>query len=110
MSWSERFYTAVIDSFNDFCATENYATYDTFQEYIEAWLRNGDAAEITGHDYATFLEAVLILIDDYAKNPQVVDASGRPDGPRPNRVLDLENPKRWCFDPRAYRAVSIKGW
>ena len=122
MSWSRTFQEDIAYAFGEFCGSLEwqeslYGKLVSRQQLINEWLHGAteEVIQLTGGDPDTWLEAVLIIIDAYGKDPAIISyRSSGPDGPSPcerqvERILDFEEWGAPFLDRRIYRKLAAGG-
>ncbi len=81
-------------------------------EYIYSWLRFGDAIAVTGGRHEYFLEAVIIIMDAYHRDPSIIDFDdGEPsnavrESRRVEQMIDFDDDQLPLLDPRMYHRFA----
>lgn len=121
MAWSRSYHEDIVESFTSFCQERFYDSvvpeadeyFRSLGHFIDAWLRFDEGAKWTGGEFTAWLEAVLIIIDAYGKDPSIIDYHGgglvtqndqAPRTRRVERVLDLEEWGADFLDDHVYRS------
>ncbi|GAB3428641.1 hypothetical protein [Flindersiella endophytica] len=117
MSWSSTFTNDIVLSFTMFCQDrfppsgwmEGSGRPNSLLEYIGAWLFADEGARITCGSYEAYLQAILIIIDAYDKDPSIINFHGNGSGSPPTelrtvtRLLDLHDQGDTFLDVHVYR-------
>lgn len=122
MAWSPAFREDVVDYFGKYCE-RSFNEFDrrgrtrSLDEFISGWLFEDTevVAMVTGGSFTTWLEVVLIIIDEYGKNPSILDFKGNTwsdDLPCERRVKHILMLKDWgesCLDPHVFHYTLAGG-
>jgi hypothetical protein len=128
MAWGPGFSGDIVEGFRIFCEgyyidpSEDGIDELTLGNYIGAWLADDPESAIrtTGRDFTAWLEAVIILIDAYEKDPSIIDYKGNelwennpnherahpPQERRVTRMLDLKEWGAAFLDSHKYRGIA----
>lgn len=121
MTWSSPYHEDIVESFTSFCQERFYDEvtpeadefFTSLGDYIAVWLYFDEGAKWTSGSFTGWLEAILIIIDAYGKDPSIIDYKGgglisRKDQPpktrRVERILDLEEWGADFVDEHIYRS------
>lgn len=84
----------------------------TLLNYIQAWLGKSGMAKVGG-DYTIFLQAVLVIIDAYQRDPSILDYAGdQEQGHRPRKrrvkvLVDLQHSPSRFLEPYRFRQAAM---
>ena len=121
MAWSPTFGRDIVEAFRDFCERHfvdpDQWDADSLGTYIEHWFHQGtdEIIRLTGGNFTAWLEAVLIIIDAYGKDPSIIDFTGDnvkvhlPSERRVKRMLALEEWGVSFLDSHRYRTLVVGG-
>lgn len=84
--------------------------FNLFQDYVAAWIEEGEAIEYVGGDHAALLGGVVVALTEYIEDPSRLDYRDS-EPPRKRRVrgfLDLESGAADFLRPESWRSWIFK--
>jgi len=121
-----KYVEAARDRFFEF--TQHYATaayqkdFTHLQDYLAAWLEDGDGVEYTGRSYEAWLETAVHVADALFRDPSLIDYVGTPkteveyaadpsDDAHSRRVVGIVDPNdssSLVFDRQYYNVIAYR--